>query len=287
MNNFATHARIFLESVGWRDIVDIAVVAFLLYELLLLIRGTQAVQVLAGLGVLLVVSLFARTLHLRLSEFIFANAGQVILIAAVVLFQPELRRALDQVGRLSIFHAWSAHQAGAEVVHVVDETLRAAVAFSEKHIGALVVFELGTGLENIAVSGVRIDGAVTAEMLTTIFFPGSPLHDGAVIVRNGRLVAAGCVLPLADALPGVGRVGTRHRAALGLTLQSDAIILIVSEVTGTISVADAGKLMRGMDPGRLRELLVERLGAQVQRGRSVVGPLVRNGAGRMWGRHSH
>jgi diadenylate cyclase len=254
--------RIFLSNVGWRDIVDVLIVALILYQLLKLVRGTQAAQLLVGLVVLLVIDLIATALNLRLLKYIFANGGQAILIAAVVLFQPELRRALDQVGRLAPVRAFLPHQGGAGIIRLVDEVIRAAGTLSERRTGALIVFEVGTGLENVAATGVRINGETTAEMLATIFFPNSPLHDGAVIIRDERIVAAGCVLPLADAIPGVGRMGTRHRAALGLTLQSDAVVLIVSEETGLISVAHQGKVYRGLDQTKLRDMLVTLLGGE-------------------------
>jgi diadenylate cyclase len=217
--------------------------------------------------VLLVVDLFATALDLRLLKYVFANGGQAILIAAVVLFQPELRRALDQVGRLAPVRAFLPHQAGGGIPRLADEVIRAAGSLSERRTGALIVFERGTGLENVAATGVRINGETTAEMLATLFFPNSPLHDGAVIIRDERIVAAGCVLPLADAIPGVGRMGTRHRAALGLTLQSDALVLIVSEETGLISVAHQGKVYRGLDQEKLRDMLVTLLGGEPGHGR--------------------
>jgi diadenylate cyclase len=133
---------------------------------------------------------------------------------------------------------------------------------SERKTGALIVFERETGLENIATTGVRIDGEVTAEMLATIFMPGTSLHDGAVIIRDARLIAAGCVLPLAETIPGVGRMGTRHRAAVGLTLQSDAVVLIVSEETGLISVANEGRITRGLDAKALRSMLITLTGVE-------------------------
>jgi len=261
-----THAfddlRIFLGNVGWRDVLDVLIVALILYQLLKLVRGTQAAQLLVGLVVLLVVDLVATALDLRLLKYVFANGGQAILIAAVVLFQPELRRALDQVGRLAPVRAFLPHPAGGGVVRLVDEVIRAAGSLSERRTGALIVFERGTGLENVAATGVRINGETTAEMLATVFFPNSPLHDGAVIIRDEHIVAAGCVLPLADAIPGVGRMGTRHRAALGLTLQSDALVLIVSEETGLISVAHQWKVYRGLDQAKLRDMLVTLLGGE-------------------------
>ena len=247
---------IFLQSIGWRDALDVAIVAVLLYQLLKLIRGTQAAQLLVGLGVIIAVGLAAEALNLRLLQFIFANGGQAIVIAAVILFQPELRRALDQVGRLGPVRSLLGQHASADAQRSVDEVIRVAGSLSERKTGALVVFERETGLENIAATGVRIDGEVTAEMLATIFMPGTSLHDGAVIIRNARLIAAGCVLPLAETIPGVGRMGTRHRAAVGLTLQSDAVVLIVSEETGLISVAREGRITRGLDAKALRNTLI-------------------------------
>jgi diadenylate cyclase len=256
-------ALIFLQNIGWRDILDVGIVAVLLYQLLKLIRGTQAAQLAVGLGVIIVVGLAAEALHLRLLQFIFANGGQAIVIAAVILFQPELRRALDQVGRLGPVRSLLGQHGGADAQRSVDEVIRAASSLSERKTGALIVFERETGLENIATTGVRINGEVTAEMLATIFMPGTSLHDGAVIIRDARLVAAGCVLPLAETIPGVGRMGTRHRAAVGLTLQSDAIVLIVSEETGLISVAHEGRITRGLDAKMLRTTLLTLTGADV------------------------
>jgi diadenylate cyclase len=254
-------ALIFLQNIGWRDVLDVGIVAVLLYQLLKLIRGTQAAQLAVGLGVIIAVGLAAEALHLRLLQFIFANGGQAIVIAAVILFQPELRRALDQVGRLGPVRSLLGQHAGADAQRSIDEVIRAASSLSERKTGALIVFEHETGLENIATTGVRINGEVSAEMLATIFMPGTSLHDGAVIIRDARLVAAGCVLPLAETIPGVGRMGTRHRAAVGLTLQSDATVLIVSEETGLISVAHEGRITRGLDAKALHSTLMAMTGA--------------------------
>ena len=279
MSTFVHDAQIFFSNVGWRDVVDVIVVAFLLYQLLKLIRGTQAVQLLLGVGVLFFLGFIASQLHLRMLDFLFTNGSQAILLALIVLFQPELRRALDQVGRLSRVRAMIGHHGSVEIARAVEEAVRAAVSLSERRTGALIVFERETGLENVAITGVRINGEVTAEMLATIFFPSSPLHDGAVIIRDATLIAAGCVLPLADAIPGVGRMGTRHRAALGLTLQSDAVVLIVSEETGLISVAHQGKIYRGLDQTKLRDMLSNLLGAEPTVGRvSIPRPFLRTGA---------
>ncbi|MFN2451460.1 MAG: diadenylate cyclase CdaA [Candidatus Dormibacteria bacterium] len=268
---------IFLHSVGWRDLVDIAVVALLLYQLLKLIRGTQAAQLLVGIAILYLLGFLAQQLHLRLLEFLFANGSQAILIAAVVLFQPELRRALDQVGRLSPVRAFLGGSGSLEVGRTVQETIRAAISLSEQRTGALLVFERETGLENVAGTGVRINGRVTGELLAALFYPKSPLHDGAVLIRQGSLVAAGCVLPLAETLPGVGRMGTRHRAALGLTLQSDAVVVIVSEESGLISIAQGGKIYRGLDENKLFSTLTTALGGSESGRTGISRPLVRAG----------
>ncbi len=249
-------ALIFLQNISWRDVLDVVVVAVLLYQLLKLIRGTQAAQLLVGLGVIIALGLAAEALNLRLLQFIFANGGQAIVIAAVILFQPELRRALDQVGRLGRVGSLLHQQTGLQAERSAGEVIRAALSLSERKVGALIVFERETGLENIAATGVRVDGEVSAEMIATVFMPGTSLHDGAMIIRGSRIVAAGCVLPLAETLPGVGRMGTRHRAAVGLTLQSDAVVLIVSEETGLISVARGGRITRGLDATGLRNALV-------------------------------
>jgi diadenylate cyclase len=273
------NAQIFFGNIGWRDAVDVLIVAFLLYQLLKLIRGTQAVQLLLGVGVLFFVGFIASQLHLRMLDFLFTNGSQAILLALIVLFQPELRRALDQVGRLSRVRAFIGHHGSVDIAGVVEEVIRAAITLQERRSGALIVFERETGLENVAITGVRVNGEVTAEMLVTLFFPSSPLHDGAAIIRDTTLVAAGCVLPLADAIPGIGRMGTRHRAALGLTLQSDAVVLIVSEETGLISVAHQGKIYRGLDQAKLHDMLANLLGAEQVSGRvSIPRPFLRTGA---------
>ena len=287
MSDLLRNAHFFLQSLSWRDGLDVLVVAFLLYQLLKLIRGTQAVQLLLGLGVIFAVGWAAQLLHLRLLEFIFNNGTQAIVIAAIVLFQPELRRALDQVGRLGTVRAVLGRPELA-YARTVEEVLRAAGSLAERKGGALIVFERETGLENLAATGIAVNGDVTGEMLATIFIPGSPLHDGAVIIRESRIIAAGCVLPLAETLPGVGRMGTRHRAALGLTMQSDAVVLIVSEETGLISIAHDGKIYRGLDQAKLHEMLVTLLAKEGGSGRAaMLRPLARVGTLRTMGRRSH
>ena len=248
---------VFVTSRTWRDVLDIMVVAFLFYRLLLLIRGTRAVQLTLGLAVLVLVGLLAspRVLNLQLTYFIFSQLAPALLIGAVILFQPELRRALDRMGRVGFLGRPLAHYNLQLMSRVVDEVVQGARSLSEQRIGALVVFERTVGLENYALTGVRISADVTAELLQTLFFPRSPLHDGAVIIRGNKLVAAGCLLPVSDELNISGRIGTRHRAALALSLESDALVVVVSEESGRISVVQDGNLHRGIDPEALRQVL--------------------------------
>jgi diadenylate cyclase len=254
---------VFLQSGNiWRhvlDLIDIGLVAFFLYRLFLLVRGTQAVQLMFGVLLLALVGLLANLLDLRLLSWIFRNAAPAVLIGIIVLFQPEIRRALDQFGRIGFIGRPLAHYNLQIFNRMIDEVIRATTKLTQRFTGALIVFEKETGLENYANSGIRINGELTAEFLEAIFFPNSPLHDGAVIVRGNQILAAGCVLPLAEEGTVRERMGTRHRAGLGLSMQTDAVVLILSEELGQIAVAHEGKLLRNLDPDRLRQVLTSLL----------------------------
>ena len=254
---------VFLQSGNiWRhvlDLIDIGLVAFFLYRMFLLIRGTQAVQLMYGVLLLALIGLLANLLDLRLLSWIFRNAAPAILIGIIVLFQPEIRRALDQFGRIGFIGRPLAHYTLQIFNRMIDEVIRATTKLTQRFTGALIVFEKETGLENYANSGIRINGELTAEFLEAIFFPNSPLHDGAVIVRGNQILAAGCVLPLAEEGTVRERMGTRHRAGLGLSMQTDAVVLILSEELGQIAVAHEGKLLRNLDPDRLRQVLTSLL----------------------------
>ncbi|MGH7609831.1 MAG: diadenylate cyclase CdaA [Candidatus Dormibacteria bacterium] len=250
-------ARVLLQTVGWRDILDVLIISFLLYRLLVLIRGTQAVQLLVGLLLIGALGAIAKILDLPVLQFIFSNGGEVILIAVVILFQPELRRALDQMGSLGRLRQGLLAPETAELRRVVDEVVRATSRLSESTTGALIVLQGDIGLEEIAATGVRMEALLSAETLITVFTYRSPLHDGAALIRDGRLVAAGCVLPLAEQTGSQGRIGTRHRAAMGLSQATDAAVVVVSEETGQVSVALGGEIQREMDV----EALTNRLGA--------------------------
>ena len=237
------------------ELIDVAVVAFIMYQLLRLVRGTQATQLIVGLVVLGLIGLAAFQLHLIVLGWLFQNAAPIAVLAIVILFQPELRRILDQVGRighlgrpLSAFNPQLFNRS-------IAEAIRAAERLASRRIGALIAFEREVGLEDYAATGVRINGELSAEFLQSLFFPNSPLHDGAVIVRGNTILAAGCLLPLADEATVRDRLGTRHRAAIGLSLASDAMILVVSEETGGISVVENGRITRNLDPDGLRRRL--------------------------------
>lgn len=249
--------------VGWVEVLDIVVVALILYQLLKLVRGTRAAELIVGLVLLSLVGVVATALNLILLKWLFQNAAPFVIFGVIVLFQPELRRALDQVGRLSHLNLQLSQFNPQAFNRGIAEAIRAAERLSARKTGALVVFEREVGLEDYAATGVRINGELTAEFLQTIFFPNSPLHDGAVIVRGNLIIAAGCLLPMPEErVRGAERLGTRHRAAIGLSQVSDAIIVVVSEETGSISVVEDGKINRNLDADGLRSRLVGSLQRQ-------------------------
>ena len=243
-----------LAQLDWRSVVDIAIVAAIVYWLLTLIKGTTAVMLVRGIvGLLLVGTVLSNLLHLTVLSWLLRNSLPALIVAIPILFQPELRRALEQVGRAGGFLPHPPTLTNS--AHVVDVVAVAARRLSERRWGALLVLERETGLGEYAQTGVEIDGTLSVELVLNIFFPNSPLHDGAVIVRGNRVVAAGCVLPLADVHTSSVHYGTRHRAALGITEQTDAITVVVSEETGRISLANNGRLVANLDEGKLRKVL--------------------------------
>lgn len=234
--------------------LDIGITALLIYWLFSLIRGTSAVRLVIGVTVLFAVYFAARALSLVLLRQILETGAVVGLLALVVVFQPELRRALDRIGRVGSF-GWllSAESRTAEVVSA--EVARAAALLSAEGHGALIVIERETGLEEIAEGGVMIRGDLSADLLRTIFTPRSALHDGAVIVRGTKILAAGAVLPLAETTVQAERFGTRHRAALGITEQTDAIVVVVSEENGQVSLVQRARIVRNLTEAQLATAL--------------------------------
>jgi uncharacterized protein (TIGR00159 family) len=238
----------------WRSVLDILVVAGIVYFVLSLIQGTTAIMVLRGILLLLVVGwALATIMNLTMLSWLLRNSIPALIVVIPILFQPELRRALEQIGRAGGLLPHSA--ALSESAHVVDVVAIAARRLAERRWGALIVLERETGLGEYVDTGVPIDGTLSVELLLNIFFPNSPLHDGAVIVHGERIAAAGCVLPLADVHASATHYGTRHRAALGITESTDAITVVVSEETGRISITNKGRLVGNLDEGKLRKVL--------------------------------
>ncbi len=244
-------------NIGYLDIIDIIIVAFVFYRLILLIRGTRAEQLVKGLMILLLVMIVSDKIGLKTLNWILEKVMTVGLIAIPIVFQPELRRALEQLGRGKIFKRsyWSWDPR--EFDHFLEELTKAVPALVKKRIGALIVIERDTGLKDWVETGIAVEGTISAELLINIFFPRSPLHDGAVIVRGDQIVAAGCYLPLTDDPYLNKELGARHRAGLGITEQSDAVAVIVSEETGIVSIAHNGVLTRYLDEKKLRKMLID------------------------------
>jgi diadenylate cyclase len=260
-----------LAAFRWRDAVDVALVAVVVYRVLVLFRGTRAVQMLIGLGCLVTGSLLARRLELYSTQWILDNVWSFGVIALVVLFQPELRRALAHIGEGRLLPGVLGSRA--ERAHVIDEIVDAVESLTARRIGALVVVERSAGLRQYAELGVALDALVSADLLVSVFLPYSPLHDGAVFVQGNRLVAAGCFLPLSRNLQIARSLGTRHRAALGISEETDAVALAVSEETGRITFAVAGHIETVRDLDALRSRLGDLVGmpAPTRRGGLVRG----------------
>jgi diadenylate cyclase len=235
-----------LEQVHLTTIVDIGITALLIYWLFSLIRGTRAVRLVIGVSVLVLVYALAVAFDLRLLTQILQGGAVVGLFALVVIFQPELRRALDRIGRVGSFGWLLSPAESRAVVLVSTEVARAAAELSAEGQGALIVLGRETGLEEVAETGVMVHADLSADLLRTIFTPKSPLHDGAVIIRGGRIVAAGALLPLAETSIHTERFGTRHRAALGITEQTDAVVIVVSEENGQISLVERARIVRNL-----------------------------------------
>jgi diadenylate cyclase len=255
-----------LDQVRPESVLDIGVTALLIYGLFSLIRGTSAVRLVIGVSVLFVVYFAARVLNLLLLTQILETGAVVGLFALVVVFQPELRRALDRIGRVGSF-GWLVSTETKAVEMVAAEVSRAAAVLSAEGHGALMVIERETGLEQIAETGVMIHGDLSADLLRTIFSPRSPLHDGAVIIRGSRIIAAGALLPLGETTIQSERFGTRHRAALGTTEQTDALVVVVSEENGQVSLVQRARIVRNLNEAQLARSLRSLLEPNPERAR--------------------
>jgi len=240
-----------VHSLWILDLLDILLVAALFYRLLILVKGTRSAQMYVGLLVIVVVGILAREFDLIAVKWLADSLKTVWVIVFVILFQPELRHALSQFGRTRYFRSFLR----GDSYGVLGEIVRAVEALSARRHGALIVLERNVGLRNFVETGTRIDAKVSAELLVTLFSPGSPLHDGAVVLREDVVVAAGCILPLSSDPHVAATLGTRHRAALGLAEECDAAVVVVSEQSGSISVAYRGILNQRLDEGALRSEL--------------------------------
>jgi uncharacterized protein (TIGR00159 family) len=246
-----------LEQFRWIDALDILIVAVAIYQIILAVRGTRAFQMLLGLALLYFASWVSLRIGLVTVNWALSNLLAIWLILVIILFQPELRRALASVGRRgSLLRAFWRYQEA----HMIDEVVRAVTGLAAKKVGAIIVIEREFRLADIVDSGTTVDGIVSRRLLESIFYPYSPLHDGAVILSRDRIVAASCFLPLSID-PDLPRdLGTRHRAAVGVTEESDAIAIVVSEETGTISLVAGGEISRNLGGPELRQRLSELVG---------------------------
>ncbi len=249
-------------------VVDVLVVAFLIYQLILVVRGTRAAQVLAGIGVLLLVYLASIWLGLELVRSILATLVPYTAIALIVLFQSEIRRTLARIGR----RRWLGFGSRLQRRESTDEILWALGRLSERKVGALIVLERDMGLRTFIESGQFLDAVLTRDLLLSIFQPASPLHDGAVIIQGDRIAAAACFLPLSTNPQAVGALGTRHRAAIGITEESDALALVVSEETGRISVAAFGKIELDLTLEQVEERIARHFGYRLAAREIVTRP---------------
>lgn len=256
----------YLQSIGQQilgmqlaDFLDIIIVGVLIYKLLPMLRSSGAVRIAGVIGAVLVVAWLTQVFHLYTLNFIISQFLQVGLVAVVVLFQPELRRMLDHLGRVKFKKLLSPQRTEDELLSMIAHTVRACETMSHERVGALIVFARDSHLDEYYKSGTMLDAKVSAPLIRNVFFPKAALHDGAMIIREGRIVAAGCVLPLSETNRLSVDLGTRHRAAVGMSEISDAVVVVVSEETGAISVAIGGMLKRHLAGQTLEKLLINEL----------------------------
>jgi diadenylate cyclase len=233
------------------DVIDIALVTFFLYKLYFMMRRTRAIQMFIGLAFIFIISLFTQALQMREMTWIFWNLRTIWLVSFVILFQPELRRLLTNMGQSRLFRFFTKAQTSA----FVEEIIKGVMELSKRGYGGLIVLVRDTGLKSIVEAGVLIQANVHASLIVSIFNPRSPLHDGAIIIQNQIIEAAKCILPLTRTPQLDQSMGTRHRAAIGISEESDALVLVVSEETGTISMVENGEMVRGLDLDTLSQSL--------------------------------
>ena len=248
-----------LTKMEWSDYLDIIIVAYLLYKLFSLIRNTGTKQIAKAIGVILAVAWLTDLLNLYALGFVMEQFLQIGLIALVVLFQPELRRMLDHLGNMKFRKFLGIEKEEQEMDPIIKQTVAACEVMSKERVGALIVFARDNRLDEYTKTGTTLEAQVSEQLIRNIFFPKASLHDGAMIIRDGKMAAAGCVLPLSNSSRISADLGTRHRAAVGISEVTDAVVVVVSEETGTISVAENGMLKRHLAPKTLEKLLTREL----------------------------
>ncbi len=259
-------------SVGVSDILDIALVSFIFYRLYLAMKGTVAIQIFAGLVFVVTASFIAQALHFKAMTWILKTLTDIWVLAFIILFQPELRRILVLISRSPFVRMFIK----LNVDESIDEVVGAVTELSKKKFGALIIFVRATGIRMHAETGTRMEAIVSRTLLLSIFNPRSPLHDGAVIIKDRQIEAARCTLPLSNITAWEGQLlGTRHRAGLGISEQADVVVVIVSEETGMVSIAENGTLYRGLTPAVLRRELKDRLSLETERARPAILNLLR------------
>ena len=242
-------------NMSLTDVLDILIVAYLIYRGMLLVRSTSTARIAKVIAAVLVISWITEIAHLNTLSFLLGQVLQVGLIALVVLFQPELRRMMEHIGNFNLKSLWGGSGTTNEMDTIISQTVQACEVMSREKVGALIVFARQQRLDEYFKTGTAIDGKVSEQLIRNIFFPKAALHDGAMIIRDGKVAAAGCVLPLSESSRLSADLGTRHRAGVGMSEASDAVVVIVSEETGTISVAVGGMLKRHLASQTLEKLL--------------------------------
>jgi len=250
----------FLSNLRWQDALDIILVAVIIYQIFLILRGTQAIWVLAGLFLIFLSYLGARTLELLTLEWLLDSVMKSFFLIIIILFQADIRRVLSRIGRRALAPP------GGSAPETTEEICEAAETLANHRIGGLIVFERQVGLSDYLEGSIRLDALVTWELLVSLFWPHNPTHDGAVIIQGDRILAAGCLLPLSKSQDLDPTLGTRHRAAVGLTENTDALALVISETNGHISLARGGKLKQNLSRLQLRQELQELMDSSERKG---------------------
>ena len=272
---YITTAVGYLRLITISDMIDIAILSYVIYKGINILQRTNAAKVAKALLLLFVVMWLSYQFNLNAINFILSKAVELGLLALVIIFQPEIRRFLERIGSNNVYRIFRSNTPTNDLETAINETVEAYGEMSKNKVGALMVFERDTDLANVISSGTAFQSSVTSELLKNIFFPKAPLHDGAVVVRQGKIVAAGCMLPMSESMNLSKELGMRHRAGLGMSERSDAVVAIVSEETGAISVVVHGNLRRHLSPETLGRVLRNELLPQEE----VVSDKIRKRAG--------